>query len=125
MQAELVARIVLGPHDDSGWYWVSKRFLLVKCGDKRLFWWLSRMENRYHSQPSELIIDKICSHLWTTLYSGGRLSKKVISDNAAKINEFFGCEVAHLINIKKTLIIKESGDSGLGCDNPHSHVGEQ
>jgi len=43
----------------------------------------------------------------THLSEGGRLSKALIASHSEAINAFLGCEVAHLIETKKTLLVEE------------------
>lgn len=105
----LVNRITR-PRRERGRDWGSERFILARMGVEELLWWTSRSEwtgrlGGCRPAPACLIVvDALGS--WRVLHEGGRLSKRMLSEHAGAINEFFGCEVADKLDPKKTLIIE-------------------
>lgn len=107
---EKVDRIIR-PRREDGSDWNSERIVLVRSGERELWWWKSRKswEGRtcgYKHQPGVLMLRKKGDVLGKELCEGGRLSKEMILSHTRAINEFFGCEVVSEIDIKKTVLVK-------------------
>lgn len=112
------------PRIERGCDWGVERDVLVRLVDKpgavkELWWmlgfkcWSGRGETSYYRATLSLVAPGEHSGATTVGGAGsyrheiheGRFSAKAIKANAAKINEFFGADVAHLIQRGKTVVV--------------------
>jgi hypothetical protein len=109
---------IIRPRIEGGCDWGAERIVLVRKGDKELFWrkacksWASLLDGYRHDPAALMLCDH--SNLTSgvpkekTLHNtGGRLSKRLIMDHAEEIDKFFGEETATFVDIKLTLLLKK------------------
>jgi hypothetical protein len=112
-QVERIVRPRMTPGVDFG----ADRVVLVRDGDKELWWrlshktWMGLIFGYQHTGATlELVSDAYLGYPnLKELHEGGRLSRKLLTQYADKINKFFGCQVAQAIDPKKTLVADDKG----------------
>jgi hypothetical protein len=113
--AEIIDRIKRAKRS-GGINWGSPIVVLARYGDKEL--WqergsglYSRMGGNYWVPGGLYLIEEAEKHhsmfrgKVTKLQEGGRISGKTFREHADRIDAFFGAKIAHLLNVRQTVIV--------------------
>lgn len=117
MKYTVLDKQTVRPKHTPGVNWLSERLVLVRMGDKELWWWKARAENRYHRQPGELMLANKAgteNHNQRTVTlnkDGGRLTKKLLTQHSMTIEAFFDSPgLAEHLHPRKTVVITNECD---------------
>jgi len=100
------------PRRTQGVDWGAERIVIVRLGNKELWWWRSHKSWAglllgYQHREARLCLADGSHGKYEdrrTIHKGGRMSRRLFEQHAKEINEWFGQEVAPFIDQKLTLI---------------------
>lgn len=116
---------IIRPRCVPGVDWGAERIVLCRHGDRELWWhksgkvWSAR-ESVHSEGYLALVSGDVAGYpkKHGVLQTGGRLSRASFILNAIRIDEFFGCKIAGVLNPKHTVVIFHPEPKTTACRPP-------